>query len=80
MENSRDDRCYLMVKDACEYSGLSRTRLYQIMWQLKARKAGRTTLVLRAALDAYLQSLPSAETRRPGDKPGKRGFVPRRPR
>jgi excisionase family DNA binding protein len=50
----------LQIPEAVEYSGLSRTRIYDALRlkALKARKAGRRTLIAVADLDAYLASLP----------------------
>lgn len=49
------------VPEAVQYSGLSRTRLYLALkaQKLRARKAGRRTLIAVADLDAYLESLPA---------------------
>jgi predicted DNA-binding transcriptional regulator AlpA len=41
---------YLRIPSAVEYSGLSRTRLYEVMSRLNVIKAGRTTLISRASL------------------------------
>lgn len=48
------------IPEAVQYSGLSRTRLYNALraQELRARKAGRRTLIAVADLDAYLASLP----------------------
>jgi excisionase family DNA binding protein len=48
------------IPEAVQYSGLSRTRLYIALkaQELRARKAGRRTLIAVADLDAYLASLP----------------------
>lgn len=49
------------VPEAVEYSGLSRSRLYEALrrGELSARKAGRRTLISFADLEAYLASLPT---------------------
>ncbi len=49
---------YLSVRAASEYSGLSRSRLYELFPRLDVRKDGRRTLIARASLDALLESLP----------------------
>lgn len=46
------------VRAASEYSGLSRSRLYELFPRLDVRKDGRRTLISRASLDALLESLP----------------------
>ncbi len=48
------------LTEAVQYSRLSRTRIYNALrsGELKARKAGRVTLIAFADLDAYLASLP----------------------
>ena len=53
-------KSHLQIPEAIDYSGLSRTRLYEALRrrELKARKAGRRTLIAIADLDAYLASLP----------------------
>lgn len=54
-------KAYLKMPDAVEYSGLSRTGLYEALKRgdLTARKAGKRTLISVADLDAYLASLPA---------------------
>lgn len=54
-------KAYLKVPDAVEYSGLSRTGLYEALKRgdLTARKAGKRTLIAVADLDAFLASLPA---------------------
>lgn len=49
------------VADAVRASGLSRTRLYEALaaGDLKARKAGRRTLIARSDLEAFLAALPA---------------------
>lgn len=49
---------YLGVRTASEYSGLSRSRLYELFPRLDVRKDGRRTLISRVSLDALLESLP----------------------
>ena len=57
-------KAYLRVPDAVEYSGLSRTGLYDALKRgdIAARKAGKRTLIAVADLDAYLASLPTYQT------------------
>lgn len=54
-------KAYLKVPDAVEYTGLSRTGLYEALKRgdLTARKAGKRTLIAVADLDAFLASLPA---------------------
>jgi len=54
-------KLYGSVPDAVEYSGLSRTSIYEAMKRgdLTARKAGRRTLISFAELEACLASLPT---------------------
>jgi excisionase family DNA binding protein len=49
------------VPQSVEYSGLSRSALYEALKRgdLTARKAGRRTLIAFSDLDAYLASLPT---------------------
>lgn len=53
-------KAYGTVPEAVQYSGLSRSSLYEALKRrdLVARKAGRRTLIAFADLDAYLASLP----------------------
>lgn len=48
------------IPECVQRSTLSRTRIYEALRQkqLKARKAGRRTIIAFADLDAYLASLP----------------------
>lgn len=48
-----------VIADAVQFSGLSRTSIYEALKRgdLKARKAGRRTLILRDDLISYLHSL-----------------------
>jgi excisionase family DNA binding protein len=52
----------MTVDDAVEYSGVGRTKLYELFKEKKltALKCGRRTLVLREELDAFIRSLPVA--------------------
>ncbi|MBO6825358.1 MAG: helix-turn-helix domain-containing protein [Sneathiella sp.] len=53
-------KLYGSVPEAVEYSGMSRTALYEALKRgdITARKAGRRTLISFAELEAYLSSLP----------------------
>jgi excisionase family DNA binding protein len=55
---------YMTIEQACRYTGLSRTRIYEILWCLKAKKCGRRTIIPASSLDEYMQSLPDANVRR----------------
>ena len=50
----------LSVPEACRIAGLGRTKIYEAITagRLKARKVGKRTLILRADLDSFLNSLP----------------------
>lgn len=50
----------LSIKDACAASGLSRTTIYQAIkaGDLKPRKCGNRTLILREDLSSFLLALP----------------------
>ncbi|PLK27097.1 helix-turn-helix domain-containing protein [Novosphingobium sp. TH158] len=52
---------YGTMPQAVEYSGLSRSRIYEALkaGELTAKKAGRRTLIPFADLDTYLASLPT---------------------
>ncbi|MGO9357508.1 MAG: helix-turn-helix domain-containing protein [Xanthobacteraceae bacterium] len=56
------DREGLSIPEACTVAGVGRTTLYQAIadGNLKARKCGKRTLILRDELRAFLASLPSA--------------------
>ncbi|WP_033927063.1 helix-turn-helix domain-containing protein [Sphingomonas sp. 35-24ZXX] len=49
------------LPDAVKLTGMSRSRLYELLQQnkIKAHKAGRRTLIPFAELEAYLASLPT---------------------
>ena len=59
----RDARGGFTIKNACDWSGLSRSGLYRAAAEGKLifRKAGRTTLVDGASLAALVESLPVAK-------------------
>lgn len=54
-------KAYGTLPEAQQFTGMSRTRLYELLQQKKitARKAGRRTLISFADLEAYLASLPT---------------------
>ncbi len=53
------------IEGAMDFSGLTRSRLYELMsaGDLEARKAGRRTLIVGDSLRSYLQNLPRADIR-----------------
>jgi excisionase family DNA binding protein len=52
----------LSISEACAVAGIGRTKIYQAITagNLKARKCGKRTLVLRDDLREFLASLPGA--------------------
>ena len=50
----------LTIHEACTFSGIGKTKLYEAInsGKLKARKAGKRTLILSDDLRDYLSSLP----------------------
>ena len=50
----------LSIHEACTFSGIGKTKLYEAInsGKLKARKAGKRTLILSDDLRDYLSSLP----------------------
>ena len=50
----------LTIQEACAFSGIGKTKLYEAInsGKLKARKAGKRTLILADDLRHYLSSLP----------------------
>lgn len=54
-------KAYGTMPEAVQFSGLSRSALYEALKRgdLSARKAGRRTLIAFADLEAYLASLPT---------------------
>lgn len=54
-------KAYGTLPEAQQFTGMSRTRLYELLQQNKitARKAGRRTLISFRDLEAYLASLPT---------------------
>ena len=55
------NKAYGTVPDAVQYSGMSRSALYEAMKRgdLIARKAGRRTLIAFADLETYIANLPT---------------------
>jgi excisionase family DNA binding protein len=53
------------VNDAAAYSGIGRTRLYELIGagKLEALKAGKRTLIVSDSLRRYLETLPRADVR-----------------
>lgn len=49
----------LSIEEVCTATGLGRTKLYQLInsGELKARKIGKRTIILKDDLDAFLASL-----------------------
>lgn len=53
----------LSPEQAAEAAGIGRTQLFQLIrsGELKARKCGRRTIILRNELNEWLQSLPTRQ-------------------
>ncbi len=51
----------LSIEEACAATGLGRTKLYQLInsGELKARKIGKRTIILKDDLEAFLNELQS---------------------
>jgi excisionase family DNA binding protein len=62
MNGAQIEKHGLTIQEACIYSGIGKTRLYEEInsGRLKARKAGKRTLILRSDLLEFLKALPSA--------------------
>jgi len=60
MESAATRKQGLTIHEACEFSGIGKTKLYEAInsGKLKARKAGKRTLILSDDLCDYLSSLP----------------------
>jgi excisionase family DNA binding protein len=58
--SDRPQREGLSIAEACNVAGIGRTKIYQAITQgqLKARKFGKRTLVLRSELQHFLDNLP----------------------
>lgn len=56
-----ETRIALTISDAVAYSGIGRSSLYKLFSEGKIvpRKVGKRTLILKAELDAFVNSLPS---------------------
>jgi len=54
-------KAYGTIPEAVQYSGMSRSALYEALKRrdLTAKKAGRRTLIAFADLEAYLANLPA---------------------
>ena len=52
----------LSIPEACHVAGIGRTKIYQAIadGELKARKYGKRTIVLRTDLQSFLSGLPTA--------------------
>ena len=52
----------LTIRDACVWSGFSRTRLESLLRarQIRAVRAGRRTLILTQSLQEFIDALPNA--------------------
>ena len=63
MELENSDVGALSIANACKRAGVGRTFIFEEIrsGRLKAKKAGRRTLVLREDLTAWLQALPSVD-------------------
>jgi excisionase family DNA binding protein len=66
MEKPNADVRAYRITDVCETTGLGRTTIYAALrdGHLRARKFGRTTVVLADDLDAFLKALPPARSHR----------------
>ena len=53
----------LSIEESCHAAGIGRTKIYEAIGsgKLIAKKAGRRTIILPKHLEAYLESLPTAE-------------------
>ncbi len=58
----------LSIEEACAATGLGRTKLYELInsGQLRARKIGKRTIILKDDLDAFLSGLQSYPTEKLG--------------
>lgn len=55
-----DHKFALTIAEAVAASGIGRSKLYQLFksGDIKPRKAGKRTLIIRSELEAYISSLP----------------------
>jgi excisionase family DNA binding protein len=69
MENDQFGPLAYEIDRACAVSGLGRSKVYELIGErrLKAKKCGRKTLILRADLEAFLESLPGIAAGRSED-------------
>jgi excisionase family DNA binding protein len=65
---SMPDSLALTIPQAISAAGVRKTSLYAAIKRgdLRARKSGRRTLILRDDLRAWLERLPTLELKRPG--------------
>ncbi|MEA3533221.1 helix-turn-helix domain-containing protein [Rhizobium sp. CC-YZS058] len=54
----------MTINDAVAYSGIGRTKLYELvkLGQLTPKKLGTRTLIITEELDAYIRSLPDMKS------------------
>lgn len=54
------DKIALTIPEAVQASGIGRSKLYELIRRgdLKPRKAGKRTLLIRTELEEYISSLP----------------------
>jgi excisionase family DNA binding protein len=48
----------LTIKQTAAYTGISRTRIYEVIDRLDARKFGRRTLITKDSVDRFIADLP----------------------
>ena len=60
MNSTAIEKHALTIPEACTFSGIGKTKLYEAIasGKLRARKAGKRTLILKDDLRDYLSSLP----------------------
>lgn len=60
MNSTPIEKHALTIPEACTFSGIGKTKLYEAIGsgELKAHKAGKRTLILSDDLRDYLSSLP----------------------
>lgn len=53
------NKAALSIQEAVQYSGLSRSFIYNLFWEkrLTRLKAGKRVLIMKADMDAYLNSI-----------------------
>ena len=59
----KPDAITFRVPGAVDYTGISRSKIYELIAQgeIRARKCGGATLIERSELDRYIGSLPYAD-------------------